>query len=65
MSDELKAYFREAVSWDIDRTAQTIQRARMAWIVAGAGWVCAVAVSVALALMMPLQNRGALRHPRR
>ena len=56
MSDELKSYFREAVSWDIDRTAQAIRRARMAWVVAGAGWTCAVAVSVALALMMPLKT---------
>ena len=56
MSDDLKAYFREAVSWDIDRTAQTIQRTRIAWIMAGAGWACAVAASVALALMMPLKT---------
>ena len=56
MSDDLKAYFREAVSWDIDRTAQTIRRTRIAWIMAGAGWACAVAASVALALMMPLKT---------
>ena len=32
------------------------RRARIAWIVAGAGWMCAVAASVALALMMPLKT---------
>ena len=56
MSDDLKAYFREAVSWDIDRTAQTIQRTRIAWIIAGAGWMCPVAGTVALAVMMPLKT---------
>jgi type IV secretion system protein VirB8 len=56
VSDELASYFKEAVSWDIDRTAQTIQRARIAWGVAGAGWLCALAASAALALMMPLKT---------
>jgi type IV secretion system protein VirB8 len=56
VSDQLASYFREAVSWDIDRRAQAIRRARIAWIVAGAGWMCAVAVSVALTLLMPLKT---------
>jgi type IV secretion system protein VirB8 len=56
VSDELTAYFAEAASWDTDRAAQTIQRARIAWMVAAGGWVCAVIVSVALALLMPLKT---------
>ena len=57
MSDEaLKAYFNEAASWDIDRAAQTVQRLRIAWWVAAGGWGCAVAVSLALALLMPLKQ---------
>jgi len=56
MSDELQSYFREAVSWDIDRMAQAVGRARIAWVVAGLGWVCAIAVSAAIALMMPLKT---------
>jgi type IV secretion system protein VirB8 len=56
VTDELAAYFREAVSWDEDRAAQTIRRARMAWMVAALGWTCALVVGVALALMMPLKT---------
>jgi type IV secretion system protein VirB8 len=57
MSDEaLKAYFNEAASWDLDRAAQTVQRLRIAWSVAGAGWVCAVAGCIALALLTPLKR---------
>lgn len=56
MNDELTSYYQEAASWDIDRTAQTIQRARIAWIVATGGWVCAVLAGVAIALMMPLKT---------
>ena len=36
-------YFREAQSWDADRAAQFRRNARLAWWVAGAGWICAVA----------------------
>ena len=56
MSDELQSYFREAMSWDIDRAAQGIGRTRIAWAVAGLGWLCAIAASAALALMMPLKT---------
>jgi type IV secretion system protein VirB8 len=56
VSDELTAYFREAASWDIDRAAHAIRRARLAWFVAAAGWLCTVAVSVALAVLMPLKT---------
>lgn len=57
MRDEaLQAYFSEAASWDIDRSGQTAQRLRIAWMVAVAGWGCAVAVSIALMLLMPLKT---------
>ena len=57
MKDEaLQAYFSEAASWDIDRSAQTAQRLRIAWLVAIGGWGCAVSVSVALLLLMPLKT---------
>ena len=49
-------YFREAQSWDADRAAQFRRTARVAWWVAGAGWLCAVASCVALALLMPLKR---------
>ncbi len=49
-------YFREAESWDADRAAQLRRMARLAWWVAGAGWICAVASALALALMMPLKQ---------
>jgi type IV secretion system protein VirB8 len=56
VSEELKSYFREAMSWDMDRAAQTVRRERLAWVVAAAGWSCAVAVGVAIAVMMPLKT---------
>lgn len=56
MSEDLKSYFREAASWDIDRAAQAIGRARIAWGVAGLGWISAIAASVSLALLMPLKT---------
>jgi type IV secretion system protein VirB8 len=52
----IQAYFREAESWDADRTAQYCRSARTAWWVAGAGWSCAVASASALALLMPLKR---------
>jgi type IV secretion system protein VirB8 len=57
MNDEaLNTYFAEAASWDIDRSAQTAQRLRIAWLVAVAGWGCAVTVGIALMLLMPLKT---------
>jgi type IV secretion system protein VirB8 len=57
MNDEaLKDYIDEAASWDIDRSAQTAQRLRIAWWVASAGWSCAVTVAIALMLLMPLKT---------
>jgi type IV secretion system protein VirB8 len=52
----LDGYFQEAASWDIDRMAHAIRRARVAWAVAAAGWVCAVVIAVALLLLMPLKR---------
>jgi type IV secretion system protein VirB8 len=52
----IQEYFREAESWDADRAAQFRRSARTAWWVAGAGWLCAVASAIALALLMPLKR---------
>ncbi|MBS0366291.1 MAG: hypothetical protein JSR67_10770 [Proteobacteria bacterium] len=52
----LEPYFREAASWDADRVEQTRRSARRAWLVAGAGWMCAVASCAALALLTPLKR---------
>lgn len=51
-----EAYFRDAASWDADRIAAIGRNARVAWRVAGAGWVCAVASCAALLLLMPLKK---------
>jgi len=52
----LADYFQEAASWDRDRTLQMQRSARVAWRVAGAGWVCAVTGGASLLLMLPLQH---------
>jgi len=52
----LDAYFAEAASWDADRMAQRRRSERTAWIVAGAGWLCALVIAVALMLLMPLKR---------
>ena len=49
-------YFREAASWDADRAAQSHRSARIAWWVAGTGWLCAVASGLALAMLIPLKR---------
>lgn len=51
-----QAYFEAAESWDADRVAQFRRNTRVAWWVAGAGWVCAVASAAALLLLMPLKD---------
>lgn len=53
---ELDAYYAEASSWEADRTARAARSARTAWWVAGAGWTCAIAVSIALTVLMPLKH---------
>ncbi len=52
----LQAYCLEAASWDSDRVARSQREARTAWYVAGAGWLCAVACAVSLAVLMPLKR---------
>jgi type IV secretion system protein VirB8 len=52
----LDDYFREAASWDADRTLQAIRRARVACTVASAGWLCAVMAVITLLLLMPLKT---------
>ncbi|HYL70342.1 MAG TPA: type IV secretion system protein, partial [Candidatus Dormibacteraeota bacterium] len=53
---DLSTYFEAAASWDADRVAQLKGSARSAWRVAAAGWLCAVAAALALALLMPLKR---------
>lgn len=52
----LTAYFEEAASWDADRVSQAGRAAAVAWRVAAAGWLCAVASGIALALLVPLKR---------
>ena len=52
----LERYLKEAISWDIDREAQMRRSERIAWWVAGAGWLCAIAGTVSLVLLMPLKG---------
>lgn len=52
----LEEYLVEAASWDADRVAQAARATAVAWRVAMAGWLCAVASSAALALIMPLKR---------
>ena len=54
--ETLAPYFREAASWDADRLQYLQRAARRAWQVAGAGWLCALAATAALALLMPLKR---------
>jgi len=55
-ASETQDYFDAAESWDADRVAQSRRNTRIAWRVAGAGWLCAVAGAVALVLLMPLKQ---------
>jgi type IV secretion system protein VirB8 len=57
MSGEpLAEYFREAMTWDADRLAQAQRSSRLAWRVAGAGWICAVATAFCLVVLVPLKR---------
>lgn len=53
---DLQTYFVEAASWDADRAAQADRRARLAWWVATAGWLCAIASASAIAFLAPLKT---------
>jgi type IV secretion system protein VirB8 len=55
-SEFLTAYFAEGASWDAERYAVAARSARRAWIVAAAGWLCALMSALALALLMPLKR---------
>jgi len=52
----LQAYFAEGASWDADRAAQQRRAVRWAYVVAGAGWLCAIASGLALMELMPLKQ---------
>lgn len=52
----LDAYFAEAATWDADRAAQAKHNLRIAWGTSCAGWLCAIATSFALILLMPLKR---------
>jgi type IV secretion system protein VirB8 len=52
----LEAYYAEAASWDADRAELRRMSERRAWIVAGAGWVFALVLAIALMLLMPLKR---------
>jgi type IV secretion system protein VirB8 len=52
----LSGYFHEAATWDADRVGAARRSARVAWRVAACGWVCALAGSVALVVLMPLKR---------
>ena len=52
----LEVYYAEADSWEADRVAQHRRSERLAWWVAGAGWICAIAASIALMGLTPLKR---------
>jgi type IV secretion system protein VirB8 len=52
----IREYFAMAESWDTDRAAQYERSARAAWRVAAAGWLCALASALALAILVPLKQ---------
>ena len=52
----LQGYLAEAAFWDTDRLAQAGRAAAVAWRVAIAGWVCALASAAALILLVPLKR---------
>lgn len=53
---ELEGYLEEAVAWDADRAGQARRGATVAWRVAVAGWICAVASAAAMSFLMPLKR---------
>lgn len=52
----LERYLKESISWDSDREARIKRSERIAWWVASAGWVCAIACGVSLILLVPLKG---------
>ncbi len=53
---DLERYWRESASWESDRVNQWHESARIWRWVAAAGWVCALGVAAAIALMKPLKR---------
>jgi type IV secretion system protein VirB8 len=49
-------YFLEAAGWDRDLAAQMRRSARAGWLVAGAGWACALTGGATVMLLMPLKR---------
>lgn len=52
----LQEYLDEAASWDADRIARAAHSVVVAWRVAAAGWLCAIASAVALLFLLPLKR---------
>lgn len=55
-SNQLKAYFEEAKSWEQDRLAAAERSRRLAWCVAGGALLLASLAVVALATLAPLKS---------
>ncbi len=55
-SDDLKAYFAEAASWDHDRLITANRSKRLAWIVASVASGLAITGVAAVALLAPLKT---------
>ncbi len=53
---ELAGYWRESASWESDRTHQWRESARIWRWVAAAGWTCALGITMAIVVMMPLKR---------
>jgi type IV secretion system protein VirB8 len=52
----LDDYFAQAASWDSDRYLQAARSERRAWFAALGGWLCALASTLAVALLVPLKR---------
>lgn len=55
-TDDLKAYFAEAASWDHDRLIAANRSRRLAWIVAGVASGLAITGVAAVAMLTPLKT---------
>jgi type IV secretion system protein VirB8 len=55
-SAELAGYFEEANAWDADRAARARRSARLAWGIAGVGWLAALMGLGTLMLLVPLKR---------
>src|SRR5580704_14811263 len=55
-TQSLDDYFAQAASWDSDRYLQAARSERRAWFAALGGWLCALASTLAVALLVPLKR---------